>query len=89
MAKKKYEPKEKKLPEAAEPVMPYNSTTDRSGLASLSPNQIPNEKPVWFDTQYAKLKSKADKIYGTGERMSVDDYFGKLWYIVEGLYEHL
>ena len=42
-----------------------------------------------FDEDFAKLKAEADAKYGTGKRMSVDEYFDKLWYIVEGLYENV
>ena len=42
-----------------------------------------------LDEAYVKLKAEADAKYGTGKRMSVDEYFDKLWYIVEGLYENV
>ena len=42
-----------------------------------------------FDEDFNKLKAEADAKYGTGKRMSVGDYFDKLWYIVEGLYENV
>ena len=42
-----------------------------------------------LDESYAKLKAEADAKYGTGKRMTVDEYFDKLWYIVEGLYENV
>lgn len=45
------------------------------------------EKPEGFDACYAKLKAEADEKFGVKELMTVDEYFGKLWYIVKGLYE--
>ena len=41
------------------------------------------------DALYMKLKAEADKIYGQKKRMTVEEYFGKLRYIVNGYYESL
>jgi hypothetical protein len=48
-----------------------------------------DEKPDGFDACYARLKAEADEKFGKKERMTVDEYFGKLWYIVNGLYENI
>ena len=47
------------------------------------------KKPLGFDEHYRVLKDKADKVYGKDRRMTPEEYFGKLWYVVEGLYEHV
>ena len=47
----------------------------------------PKEKPAWFDENFERLKAEADAKFGDKEYMSVDEYFGKLRYIVDGLYE--
>ena len=61
--------------------MKVNTDCQRTVAASQNRRQ--------FDEEFAKLKAEADAKYGTGKRMSVDEYFDKLWYIVEGLYENV
>ena len=48
-----------------------------------------DDKPEGFDACYTKLKAEADEKFGVKDRMTVEEYFGKLWYIVEGLYENI
>ncbi len=45
------------------------------------------EKPIWFDENFERLKAEADVKFGDKEYMSIEEYFGKLRYIVDGLYE--
>ena len=42
-----------------------------------------------FDACFKKLKSEADERFGQKDRMTVDEYFDKLGYIVDGLYARL
>ena len=91
MKSKKYKIKETKIPEVEEPSIPYTvvnphttSTYPISNASESSACNVEKYKPL-----YEKLKTEADEKYGKKDLMSVDEYFGKLWYIVEGLYEHL
>lgn len=91
MKTKKYKSKEKPLPKAEEPVAMYGPTATISNdtvISNLMPDSF-DEKPEGFDACYARLKAEADEKFGTKEFMTVDEYFGKLWYIVEGLYENI
>ena len=45
------------------------------------------EKPEGFDACYARLKAEADAKFGNKELMTVDEYFGKLWYMVNAYYD--
>lgn len=91
MKTKKYKSKEKSLPKAEEPVATYGPTAANSNdtiISDLSSESL-GDKPEGFDTYYAKLKAEADEKFGNKELMTVEEYFGKLWYIVEGLYENI
>jgi hypothetical protein len=91
MKTKKYKSKEKPLPKAEEPVVSYSPTAAISNeivLSNLTPDSL-DEKPEGFDACYSRLKAEADEKFGKKELMTVDEYFGKLWYIVEGLYENI
>ena len=91
MKTKKYKSKEKPLPKAEEPVVTYGPTAANNNdvvISHLSSESL-GEKPEGFDACYAKLKAEADEKFGNKELMTVEEYFGKLWYIVEGLYENI
>ena len=91
MKTKKYKSKEKPLPKAEEPVASYGPTAANSNdviIPNLSSESL-GDKPEGFDACYAKLKAEADEKFGNKELMTVEEYFGKLWYIVEGLYENI
>ena len=91
MKAKKYKSKEKPLPKAEEPVATYGPTAANSNdvvISHLSSESL-GEKPEGFDACYARLKAEADEKFGNKELMTVEEYFGKLWYIVEGLYENI
>ena len=88
-----YRPKKsgQHLPEAEEPVATYGPTAANSNdtiIPDLSSESL-GDKPEGFDACYAKLKAEADEKFGNKELMTVEEYFGKLWYIVEGLYENI
>jgi hypothetical protein len=91
MKTKKYKSKEKPLPKVEEPVATYGSTAANSNdvvISNLSSVSL-DDKPEGFDACYARLKAEADEKFGKKELMTVDEYFGKLWYIVKGLYENI
>ena len=46
-----------------------------------------DDKPEGFDARYAKLKAEADEKFGVKEYMTVEEYFGKLRYIVNAYYD--
>ena len=91
MKTKKNKSKEKPLPQVEEPVATYGPTVANSNdvaISNLSSESL-DDKPEGFDACYAKLKAEADEKFGNKELMTVDEYFGKLWYIVKGLYENI
>ena len=91
MKTKKYKSKEKPLSKVEEPVTTYGTTVANSNdvvISNLSSVSL-DDKPEGFDACYAKLKAEADEKFGNKELMTVDEYFGKLWYIVKGLYENI
>ena len=69
----------------------YGSTAaiSNDAVTSSMASESLYDKPEEFDACYAKLKAEADEKFGKNKRMTVDEYFGKLWYIVEGLYENI
>ena len=91
MKTKKYKISEQSLPEANEPVAAYDAkaTEVKSTPSPIEEDPLSEEKPDGFDACYAKLKAEADARFGVKERMTVDEYFGKLWHIVEGLYKNI
>ena len=89
MKTKKYKSKEKPLPQVEEPAATYGPTVTNSNdviISNLSSESL-DDKPEGFDACYAKLKAEADEKFGVKDRMTVEECFGKLWYIVKGLYE--
>ncbi len=89
MKTKKYKSKEKPLPEAEEPVASYGPTASNSNdviIPNLSSESL-GDKPEGFDTCYAKLKAEADEKFGNKELMTVEEYFGKLRYMVNAYYD--
>ena len=91
MKTKKYNSKEKPLSKVEEPVATYGTASNICNdtvISSLKTDSL-DEKPDGFDACYARLKAEADEKFGKKERMTVDEYFGKLWYIVNGLYENI
>ena len=89
MKTKKYKSKEKPLPKVEEPVATYGPTVANSNdvvISNLSSESL-DDKPEELDACYARLKAEADEKFGVKEYMTVEEYFGKLWYIAERLYE--
>ena len=71
--------------ELMEPMAVYEVKPKRS----VSMSQKNDTSSPENDALYMKLKAEADKIYGKKKRMTVEEYFGKLRYIVNGYYESL
>ena len=91
MKTKKYKSKEKPLPEAEEPVASYGSTAANSNdviIPNLSSESL-GDKPEGFDAYYAKLKAEADEKFDNKELMTVEEYFGKLRYMVNAYYDDI
>ena len=90
MKTKKYKISEQSLPEANEPVAAYDAkATEVKNTPSPIEDPLSEEKPDGFDACYAKLKAEADAKFGVKERMTVDEYFGKLRYMVNAYYENI
>lgn len=47
------------------------------------------ETPEKTDTYYNQLKMEADKEFGVKEFMTVEEYFGKLRYMVNAYYDSI
>ena len=83
---------EQQISVASEPATVYGSgnvcvqNVNLNGSLSESKN---DDVPEWFEAKFVKLKAEADEKYGAKEQMSVDEYFGKLTHIVDGIYENL
>lgn len=91
MVSKKCKIKEIKTPEVGEPSIPY-TTVNPNIVNTIPTSSTPeplNHVMEKYKPHYDKLKKEADEKYGKKELMTVDEYFDKLWYIVEGFYEHL
>ena len=90
MKTKKYKISEQSLPEANDPAAAYDA---KAAEVKCTPSPIEDplseEKLDGFDACYAKLKAEADAKFGVKERMTVDEYFGKLRYMVNAYYENI
>ena len=76
---------------ASEPFTPFGRTAnnDNGIMTSLCDHNNSNGTPDQLVDRYEQWKAEADKIYGNNKRMSPEEYFGKLWYVVERAYEHV
>lgn len=86
-----YDTEDQPMPTVAEPTATYGQTAINGNgiLSGFNNPDFTQKKPLGFDEHYRVLKDKADKVYGKDRRMTPEEYFGKLWYVVEGLYEHV
>lgn len=91
MKTKKYIQKEKPLSKVEEPVVAYGPTVASSNDAVISSMTFESldEKPNGLDACYAQLKAEADALFGVKKRMTVEEYFGKLRYMVNAYYDNL
>lgn len=85
---RKYKTDKQPLPRVEEPPIPYNSSVsqDNSIVSVFGQVKSIEEGP---DSCYDKLKTEADEKFGQKERMSVEEYFGKLRYMVDAHYENI
>ena len=91
MATKKHKFKEKPLSQVEEPATIYGTTIASSNdivIPNLSSESL-DDKPEGLDACYAKLKEDADEKFGVKEHMTVEEYFGKLRYMVNAYYDNL
>ena len=88
MTKKTYPNKEESTPKVAEPPIPYNASVDQNSCIASTIGQVQSIEES-LDSRYDKLKAEADEKFGQKERMSVEEYFGKLRYMVNAYYENL
>ena len=91
MKTKKHKSKEKSLPKVEEPVATYGPTAANSNdviIPNLSSESL-GDKPEGFDACYARLKAEADEKFGNKELMTVEEYFGKLRYMVNAYYDDI
>ena len=91
MKTKKYKSKEKPLSKVEEPVATYGLTVASSNdvvISNLSSDSL-DDKPEGFDACYARLKAEADAKFGVKDRMTVEEYFGNLRYMVNAYYDNL
>lgn len=82
------------VPTAAEHVAAYgySTTFHKSVLASYNNQSHAEINTAKMEDYYDQLKTEANNIYGNygkGKTMTPDEYFDKLRYVVEGLYEHV
>ena len=91
MNSKKYNPVENDLPKVEEPIAAYGSVAiqNKGCIGSTSAGQIANSEPKQIEDRFNELKSEADTIYGVKKRMTVDEYFGKLRYMVNAFYDNV
>lgn len=68
--------------EFREPTAVYEVSTKRY-------NQVKRPSREELYESYVKYKAEADAIYGKKKLMTVEEYFGKLGYIVDRYYEDL
>lgn len=88
MVRKKQKTDKQSIPRVEEPPIPYNASVsqDNSIVSSLVQANSLEEGP---NNCYDKLKAEADEKFGQKERMSVEEYFGKLRYMVNAHYENI
>ena len=91
MNTKKYKSKEKPLPEAEEPIATYGPMAANSNDTIIPDpsSESLGDKPEGFDACYAQLKAEADEKFGNKELMTVEEYFGKLRYMVNAYYDDI
>ena len=92
MKTKTYEIEEESTTMVAEPAVVYGTTTTRYGrsVASRPPLHISskgNKESEWIANNYERLLSEAHQKYGKKERMTPEEYFGKLKYMVNAYYD--
>jgi len=90
MKTKKYNQKEKPLSKVEEPVATYGTASNICNdtvISNLTPESIDEMSDM--DAYYNRLKAEADAKFGVKKRMTVEEYFGKLRYMVNAYYDTL
>lgn len=79
-------------PVVAEPLVGYGqvATCHPATMPSMrNMLQTADERVAWMEVNYDRLLTEATQKFGDKELMTPEEYFGKLWYIVEKGYEAL
>lgn len=88
MTRKKHKTDKQSIPRVEEPPIPYNASVNQDSSIVSTIGQVQSIEES-FDSRYDKLKAEADEKFGQKERMSVEEYFGKLRYMVNAHYENM
>lgn len=74
---------------ASEPMLQYGCATNAGNrvLSTLCNNS--KKTTECTSANYEQWKAEADELYGKNKRMTPEEYFDKLWYVVERAYEHV
>ena len=91
MKTKKNNQKDKLVSKVEEPIATYGTTAANSNDAVISnlASEYMDENPKECDALYDQLKAEADALFGVKKRMTVDEYFGKLRYMVNAYNENV
>lgn len=91
MKTKKNNQKDKLVSKVEEPIATYGTTAANSNDAVISnlASESMDENPKKCDALYDQLKAEADALFGVKKRMTVDEYFGKLRYMVNAYYDNV
>lgn len=90
MKTKKYNQKEKPLSKVEEPVATYGTVSNICNdtvISNLTLESIDEMSDM--DTYYNQLKAEADAKFGVKKRMTLEEYFGKLRYMVNAYYDNV
>ena len=91
MKTKKNNQKDKLVSKVEEPMATYGTTAAISNDVVISnlASEYMDENPKECDALYDQLKAEADALFGVKKRMTVDEYFGKLRYMVNAYYDNV
>jgi len=85
-----YAPVSTSQPPVSHPAAPFlpSDDTDESFIMDVDP-ELGARRAEWGRQHFDRLLAEAEKLYGHDENglMTVEQYFGKLWYIVKKGYE--
>ena len=91
MKTKKNNQKDKLVSKVEEPMATYGTTAAISNDVVISnlASEYMDENSKECDALYDQLKAEADALFGVKKRMTVDEYFGKLRYMVNAYYDNV
>lgn len=89
MNRKPYEIQNDATAAVAEPAVPFGSTATmfRTVASRLDLSGEDDKKSDWFNNNFERLMLEANQKYGKRKRMTPEEYFGKLKYIVNAYYD--